>query len=197
MNYLAHILLSGENPLHLVGNFIGDSVKGNDYLEYDDGILTGILLHRQIDSFMDSHPIVTQGMKRLYPNQRKFAGVVIDIFYDYFLCKNWSTYSDIDYSRFVNNTYATLEKHVELMPTMSQFILGKMISSDWLGHYPKIDGINRALIGLSKRTKYDNNMANAVQDLIKYEEEFNAEFNSYFPQIIDHCSSYILKNGKT
>ncbi|MBL4704611.1 MAG: DUF479 domain-containing protein [Flavobacteriales bacterium] len=191
MNYLAHILLSGNNPLHLVGNFMGDSVKGKDYQTYPSEISKGILLHRQIDSFMDQHPIVQKGKLRLHKNQSKFAGVVIDVFYDYFLAKNWAEFSDQDYHEFIQENYRTLENHIHLMPTMSQFILGRMVSSDWLGHYLHSDGINQALSGLSRRTKYPNNMENAVLDLLKYETEFNNEFKLFFPQIVNHCKDFI------
>lgn len=197
MNYLAHIVLSGDNPMHLIGNFIGDAVKGKDYLRYKPAIATGIKLHRQIDSFMDTHPVVMQGKERLYGTSGKFAGVVIDVFYDYFLCKNWEKYGRGEFNEFVQSSYNILQQHVDLMPDISQFILGRMVGSNWLGHYPEIAGIQSALTGLSHRTRYKNNMANSVQDLIRYEVEFNREFNIFFPEIVDHCKTFIRQNGKT
>jgi acyl carrier protein phosphodiesterase len=191
MNYLSHILLSGENPMILVGNFMGDGVKGNDFENYPGDLKKGILLHRQIDSFMDSNPLVMEGKKRLHPTQHKFAGVVIDVFYDYFLAKHWKKYTTHEFEPFISNSYLMLEQHVELMPEISQFILGRMASSNWLIQYKEVQGIDRALTGLSSRTKYPNNMANAAVHLVEFEKEFDQEFLAFFPEMINHCKKFL------
>jgi len=175
----------------LVGNFMGDSVKGNGFENYPSDLKKGLLLHRQIDSFMDSHPLVMTGKKRLHRTQHKFAGVVIDVFYDYFLAKNWKKFSDKNMAAFIDTSYQTLEAHVHLMPEISQFIFGKMSSSNWLIQYQEVKGIDRALAGLSRRTKYPNNMAEASDHLIEFEQEFNEEFLAFFPEMVDHCNKFL------
>ena len=195
MNYLAHLFLSGDNPKHMVGNFMGDSVKGRDYENYDDELRLGILLHRQIDHFMDTHPEVEKGKARLRNHIGKFSGVVMDVFYDHFLALNWHEYSAVNRDDFIQSSYRILEKHVDDMPQITQFIMGRMISNNWLGHYHKEEGIDRALTGLSHRTRYKNNMADSVQFLVKFKQDFDQEFRSYFPEIIDHCNTFIRQNG--
>ena len=93
MNFLAHIYLSGTDEKILVGNFMGDYVKGRDYLKYPEDIRKGLLLHRQIDFYTDNHPIVKNSKKRIESVYRKYSGIIIDIFYDYFLATNWPDYS--------------------------------------------------------------------------------------------------------
>ena len=196
MNYLAHLLLSGNNSSCVIGNFIGDEVKGSAYLRYPPGIAVGIRLHRSIDTFTDSHPIVKLSKKRLQPIHGKFSGVVLDVFYDYFLCKNWDSYCNQDLKSFIEETYCLLQYNRYIMPKISQIILDKMVEDDWIGSYCNIDGIDRALKGLSRRTRYKNSMGEAITELNKYEDLFNEDFNRYFPDIIAHCKTYLQQHGK-
>ncbi len=95
MNFLAHIYLSGNDTDLIIGNFIADGIKGKKYKKFSPGIQKGILLHREIDTFTDAHPIVRQSTKRLHKNYGHYSGIIVDILYDHFLAKNWSRYSDV------------------------------------------------------------------------------------------------------
>jgi acyl carrier protein phosphodiesterase len=91
MNFLAHLHLSGNNPNIMLGNFMGDFVKGKSYRQqYEPEIIKGIELHRSIDEFTDSHPVVTESKNRLRPTYRHYSGVIVDVFYDHFLAANWN-----------------------------------------------------------------------------------------------------------
>ena len=92
MNFLAHIYVSGDNDLVKIGNFMADSIRGHSYDVYPMEIQKGILLHRSIDSFTDMHPIYRQSKHRLHEKYGHYSGVIMDIFYDHFLAKNWKTY---------------------------------------------------------------------------------------------------------
>ena len=93
MNFLAHLYLSGDNEQIIVGNFIGDFVKGRNALQtFDPTIALGIELHRAIDQFTDTHPVVRSSKDRLRPKYRHYAGVIVDIFYDHFLARKWNDY---------------------------------------------------------------------------------------------------------
>lgn len=197
MNYLAHLLLSGNDNELLIGNFIGDAVKGNAFLNYSSRIAMGIKMHRAIDSFTDNHKIVLQGKARLYPRHHKFSGILVDLFYDYFLCKNWLKFSEEPLETFINDKYQILEKNIKFMPPLSQMIFHKMVEDDWLTSYQNVSGISKALNGLSQRTKFENNMRNASSDLLLHENLYNTEFNYFFPQIIDFCNSYKMNHGQT
>lgn len=196
MNYLAHLFLSGSNNDILIGNFIGDAVKGNAYLKYPEPISFGVKMHRAIDSYTDQHEIVLEGKKRLYSNHHKYSGIIVDLFYDYFLCKNWSTYSNQSLKKFISSKYDVLNRNYGLMPHLSQLIFRKMVDDDWLNSYQSVTGISKALNGLSHRTKFKNNMQNAGSDLLQYEELFEKEFNRFFPKLIDFCDSYKKRYGQ-
>ncbi len=97
MNFLAHLYLSGNDEQLMIGNFIADSVKGSSYKNFPDGIKRGILLHRAIDFYSDNHSVFLKSVERLRPNYHKYAGVIVDIFFDHFLAKNWKEYSENPY----------------------------------------------------------------------------------------------------
>ena len=89
MNFLAHIYLSGDNDLIKIGNFMADGIRGKHYEYLPAEVQKGIVLHRAIDTYTDSHPIFRQSTKRLHHRYHHYAGVIVDVFYDHFLAKNW------------------------------------------------------------------------------------------------------------
>src|SRR6185312_17177742 len=95
MNFLAHLYLAGEDNELILGNFIADAVKGHAFDKYPAQVAKGILMHRSIDYFSDTHPVYLQTVHRLAPTYHKFSGVITDMFYDHFLASSWSDYSDI------------------------------------------------------------------------------------------------------
>ena len=115
MNYLAHIYLSGDNKMIKIGNFMADSIRGKSYEVYERDIKRGILLHRAIDSFTDMHPIYRQSKHRLHSKYGHYSGVIMDIFYDHFLAKNWSLYSKTPLEEFTTDFYILLETNYEIL----------------------------------------------------------------------------------
>ena len=120
MNFLAHLYLSQNDTNIMIGNFIADHIRGNHYEEFSKEIQQGIFLHREIDTFTDAHEIVRKSKRRLHERYRHYAGVIIDIFYDYFLAKNWSDYSAIPldvYTDCINDLFSEI---AEDLPVKSQ-----------------------------------------------------------------------------
>ena len=93
MNFLAHVFLSGSDEHLILGNLIADAVKGRQFDNYNINVQKGILLHRYIDKFTDTHPIVKQSKQRLENDYKRYSGIIVDIFYDHFLSANFKTYS--------------------------------------------------------------------------------------------------------
>jgi acyl carrier protein phosphodiesterase len=194
MNFLAHLYLSAGNPTLMVGNFIADFVKGKNALEkFDAEIARGIMLHRAIDEFTDTHAIVTQSKKRLRPKYRHYAGVIVDVFYDHFLAKNWGQYHTAPLADFATNAYGVIESYNTILPADVKHMLPYMIQGNWLVHYAETEGIHRALSGMARRTPYDSKMDEAVLDLTADYNLFHAEFDLFFPALRKHAESFILK----
>src|ERR1051325_10142199 len=100
MNYLAHLFLAEDDPESLLGNLLGDFVKGAKKDDYPDSIRRGIELHRKVDRFTDAHRVVRSSLSLISPARRRFAGVLVDIFYDHLLAKDWQIYSSVPLATF-------------------------------------------------------------------------------------------------
>lgn len=184
MNILAHLYLSKSNKNILIGNFIADAVKGKSYKKFSKEIQVGILLHRHIDTYTDTHPIVKKSMRRLNPRYRHYNGVIIDILYDHFLAKNWHNYSEIPLDIYAKNTYNFLNKNINLFPERIQYMLPFMIQYNWLETYATLEGIERVLIGMNKRTKEVSQMHLAIHDLKEFYTKFEEDFTLFFKELI-------------
>ncbi len=184
MNFLAHIYLSGNDNELIIGNFIADGIKGKKYKKFSSGIQKGILLHREIDTFTDAHPIVRQSTKRLHKNYGHYSGIIVDILYDHFLAKNWSRYSDIPLNVFVENFYQLLRDSFDLLPSRIQKMMPYMIADNWLLSYATIDGISKILFQMNYRTQNKSKMNLAVGELEEYYNEFETEFTTFFDELL-------------
>ncbi|MGD1840209.1 MAG: ACP phosphodiesterase [Thermonemataceae bacterium] len=185
MNLLAHIYLSGASEKIAIGNFIADSVKGKKYLKYEEKIAKGILLHRAIDTFTDKHPVVMRSTKRLYATQKRYAPVVVDIFYDHFLAKDWYKFHATPLQEFTSDFYEVLQQYYTILPKRVQDFLPYMIREDWLYNYSNLEGIARVLDGMANRVKFKSNMDKAIIDLKRNYQLFQEDFDVFFPEIID------------
>ena len=189
MNFLAHIYLSAENDQIKIGNFIADSIKGNSFDHFPSLIQQGILIHRKIDSFTDSHPIVKISKRRLHPRYRHYDGVIIDILYDHFLAKYWSNYSDIPLEQYASSFYKLLENNMDILPERVQHMYPFMKEGNWLYNYRTFDGIEKVLNGVDKRTQNKSQMNLAIQDLQIHYTELKEDFTSFFEDLIAYSTT--------
>jgi acyl carrier protein phosphodiesterase len=195
MNFLAHLYLSGNNDKVKVGNFIGDFVKGKNLAErFDADLAKGIALHREIDWFTDTHATVKQSKNRLRPKYRHYSGVIVDIFYDHFLAKGWDRFSDRRLPDFADDCYAVIQKHNSILPEEVKYMMPYMISGNWLLNYSQLQGIQRALSGMARRTRFESKMEEAVVDLEKNYSDFKNEFEAFFPELIANCRTWMENN---
>lgn len=193
MNFLAHIYLSGNNESVTIGNFIADGIRGKKYQKFPEEIQTGILLHRQIDTFTDAHKTVRESTKRLHKNYGHYAGVIVDILYDHFLAKNWSNYSDIPLDAYVDTFYDSLQDNFEVLPSRIQKMMPYMIADNWLLSYATIEGISKVLVGMNKRTENRSKMNLAVNELQEFYDEFEDEFTRFFEELIQFSNKKLIE----
>ncbi|MFC4721669.1 ACP phosphodiesterase [Geojedonia litorea] len=196
MNFLAHIYLSGDNDLITLGNFIADGIRGKSYKKYPVDVQKGILLHREIDTFTDAHPIVRQSTKRLHKNYSHYSGVIVDILYDHFLAKNWKNYSEVPLANYVEEFYEMMEVNFEMLPARIQKLLPFMMTDNWLLSYSKIEGIQRVLNGMNRRTKHVSKMNEATAELKKFYIEFENEFTSFFEELMAFSKQKLIEIHK-
>jgi acyl carrier protein phosphodiesterase len=192
MNFLAHIYLSDNNDLIKIGNFMADGIRGKHYNHLPPDIQKGIILHRAIDTYTDVHPVFRQSTKRLHERYHHYSGVIVDVFYDHFLAKNWATYSDEKLDAFVARFYQSLRDHYELLTEKTQHLMPYMIEYNWLVNYQYKEGIARILFQMDQRTKNNSKMQYSIEELELFYAEFEAEFTLFFPDLIAHVNQKLL-----
>ena len=192
MNFLAHIYLSGDNDLIKIGNFMADGIRGKHFENYPLEIQKGIVLHRAIDTFTDAHPIFRQSTKKLHEKYHHYAGVIVDVFYDHFLAKNWIQYSDENLDDFVDRFYQSLQANNSNLSERTKALMPYMIKYNWLVSYQTIEGINQILTQMDQRTKNESKMRFATDELLQFYSEFETEFTEFFKEIILFSKNKIM-----
>lgn len=189
MNFLAHLYLSGDNKQIMVGNFMADAVKGKMVNNYTGGVKTGILMHRWIDNFMDTHEIPAKGKARLHSTYRHYSGVVNDVFYDHFLARYWSLYSTTPLWRYSVYCYFVLMTNWFLLPESVRAFLPNLIMKRRLTAYATLDGIADSLDIMSRTSSLPNKTDEAMKILQDNYEYYREEFNTFFVEIIKKIQS--------
>ncbi len=184
MNFLAHTYLSGESEFITIGNFIGDWVKGSAFRQYPLEIQKGILLHRCIDSYTDHHPTFRRSKQRLSGEFKKYSGIVIDIFYDHFLAKDWNLFSQVSLERFADRLNDILERHQYLLtPEMTEFIVHFM-NHRRIESYATLEGIEGVLRAMACKRSLPDKTDYAIDNLKTYYDGYGKDFCSYFTHLI-------------
>lgn len=184
MNFLAHIYLSRENELLTIGNFAADGIRGKRFTKYPEAMQAGIVLHRFIDSFTDAHPKFRQSTKRLHTAYGHYSGVIVDIFYDHFLAKNWKQYSEIPLDEYIQDFYKSLNNNIGILPERFQKLTPFMIEDNWLLSYASVEGIQKVLNGMNRRTNGRSKMNEATKELELFYSEFETDFTNFFEELI-------------
>jgi acyl carrier protein phosphodiesterase len=189
MNYLAHLFLADDTPESLLGNLLGDFMKGVVKEQFSNSIQQGIELHRKIDSYTDSHPVVRNAKHLISLERRRYAGVLLDVFYDHFLAKYWRNYSSITLKDFSQKVYNILWENQSILPDKLRLAVPKIIEQDWFNSYQEISGIELALNRLARRAKKGNALAGGVEDLKAHYQEIDYSFKNFFPDLIIYVKS--------
>ena len=189
MNYLAHLYLSGKSEKILVGNFIGDFVKGNRYRNYPDGIAKGILLHRHIDSFTDQHINHREGKLPFKKEFGHYSGIVVDFVYDHFLAKNWNQYSEISLHWFAKWSHSVLLSHFKHLPLRVQGFLPFLIQNRRLESYASVEGIIQALHIMGKYSTLPKKPEEAKSILLENYQELEQNFKTFMAELIQYVKT--------
>jgi acyl carrier protein phosphodiesterase len=189
MNYLAHLYLSGDSDEIKLGNFIGDFVKGNKYLNYPEMVSYGIRMHRSIDSFTDGHADVRECNKILKPGFGRHSGIVSDIFFDHFLASNFHEYSAYSLRQFSKKAHSVFISNFGLLPLRVKQFLPFLIQHRRLESYALRETMFHVLEIMSRRTSLPSNSQWAFEILNQEYEQFEALFRSFFNEMIGFVES--------
>lgn len=193
MNWLAHVFLSEPSVEFQLGNLLADVVRGPQREAMSADFVRGTVSHKAIDAFTDAHPLVKRSRGRISSEHRRFSGVLIDVFYDYYLARDWQRYSTIALDAYTAAFYANAEPHARELPPDARTMLERIIRHDLLGSYARVDGVAAALRRissyLSSRWNRQFDLDRGVRDLRAHEVELAADFHEFFPLLQAHVRS--------
>lgn len=162
---------------------MADGVRGKQYENFSSEIQKGILLHRAIDTFTDAHPVFRQSTKKLHSRYHHYAGVIVDMYYDHFLAKNWSDYHNESLALYSEKFYQSLLDNHSILTSKAQHLLPYMMEYNWLVNYQSVSGIERILNQMDHRTKNQSLMRFAAEELVAHYDEFEAEFSIFYKEV--------------
>lgn len=193
MNWLAHVFLSERDVEFRLGNLLADVVRGAERASMSANFVRGAACHKAIDAYTDAHPIVRRSRGRVAGEYRRYSGVLVDVFYDYFLATRWDRYSPIALDTFTSGFYADVQSHPIALPAAARTMLERIMRLDLLGSYRRVDGVERALrrisTYLSSRWHKPFTLEQGVRDLLAHEAGFAADFDEFFPLLRAHVST--------
>lgn len=192
MNYLAHLLIAGEDPALRLGGMLGDFVKGRLPGTLPADVARGVALHRKIDTFADAHPAFRMSRSRVSEGRRRYSGIMIDMFYDHLLAAAWTDWCCEPLEYFADEAYSLMEASPELLPERLGRILPAMRGRNWLVSYRDLDAISAALDGMAvHRLRQPNNLAGAGAELKAHYADFDADFRAFFPDAMEFAQQWI------
>lgn len=188
MNYLAHLHLGGQRPGQLLGSLYGDFVKGRLQGQFAPEVEAAIQLHRRIDVFTDRHPLVDAALARFSLTRRRYAGIVLDVFFDHCLARDWDLYADRPLELFTSDVYRVLSSERQLPERLAR-IAPYMVADDWLGSYREFEVLEQVLRGIARRLTRPEELAGAMQELRALYEPLSEDFRLFYPQLQDFAQS--------
>ena len=190
MNFLAHLRLGPHEPQPALGGLLGDFVKGPvAAIELPDAVRKGIWLHRSIDAFTDRHPVVARSKARVTDERRRYAGIMVDMFYDHLLARHWNHFTDQSLTAFTGRMYNAVLAQQALMPERARRVLVRMAEEDWLCSYAELDNLHMALNNMARRLRPGNRLPGAVDELEREYGRFEADFLAFMPEVIDFAAA--------
>ncbi len=190
MNFLAHALLAGDSPALIVGGVVGDWIKGTlpGVLPHD--LAKGVALHRAIDEFAESHPAFCRSRRRVSSQRRRYAGVLVDVFYDHLLAKYWTEIHHRPLDEYCDEVYRHIQDRLPDLPTSSHPALNMMAQQDWLSSYTHIEEIADVLSRMSRRARQPNPLVNGEHEFLANVEGFTTDFYEWFDDAKVFCEQW-------
>ena len=191
MNWLAHLNLSEPTVEFRLGNVIADFVKGEARLALPAQVKRGTDCHLLIDAYTDAHPVFQRSRQRISRPNRKFASILIDIFYDHFLSVHWADHSAQPREVFIANVYRDFLAYTEQQVPQARSFVEHMVQGDWLNEYISVEGIRRTLTRVSGRLGRPGLLTPMAEELTANYAGLDADFAEFYPQLREH----VLANG--
>ncbi len=180
----------------MVGGVLGDFFKGPLPGALPHALAQGVRLHRAIDVYTDQHPCFITSRHRISPSRRRYGGIMIDLFYDHFLARQWHRYSPRPLPDYTRAFYGCTSAFTPWLPADLQSMLERMRRHDWLGSYRESAAIGCALDNIAQhRIRRENPLLGAGEELLAHYDAFEADFLAFFPDLIGFAENQKSEMG--
>lgn len=163
---------------------MGDFKPDINAVQLPETVLLGIKNHRFVDKTTDSQAIVKQLKTAFSAKRRRYAGIILDIGFDYFLIKHWQQFEPQAFTAFETSCYEGLLQHLDLMPDRMCYVVENMANYRWLSHYETLDGVGDSIDQVGKRMRFKNQLAGGVEELHNNYINIEQAFLQLFPILI-------------
>lgn len=185
LNYLVHLYLADPDPLCRLGNLVGDFVKGPLDDRWQDPLRRGLRQHRLVDVFAQDHPAFRRSRQRLDPAFGLCRGILVDVFYDHFLARNWQRHHELPLADFAAGVYRDIERYLPLLPEGFQEVAPRMISHDWLTSYRRPEAVGRALERLGRRLRRPRDLGAGLTEMLRHASALEADCEEFLANARD------------
>lgn len=196
MNYLAHLLLARHSDDAMLGALLGDFVGTAGLDRYRPEVQREILLHRKIDSFTDHHPAVRAARSHFPEGRRRYAGILLDVYFDHLIARSWARHDAQDLDAFTAHFYRVLLAQLPLLPDRLQAIAPHMARHDWLGAYRDRDSVDFAVERIATRlSRNGDKLVACVAVLREHEPAVEQRFEEFFPDLVAYVAGLRAAGG--
>lgn len=188
MNHLAHVLLAGPRAHARLGAMLGDFWRGAADPDWPRDVEAGVRLHRKMDVYTDSHPVVAEARRLFEPPLRRYAGILLDVHFDHVLARDWTTHADQPLAALSADVLAQLAANAAWLPENLNRFAGYMQRHGLFGAYARRDVIGQVLAGIGARLRHENPLAEAAATLWRHAAALDEAFARFFPDLRGECA---------
>ncbi|WP_263771761.1 acyl carrier protein phosphodiesterase [Propionivibrio soli] len=191
MNFLAHAFLAGDDAAYRAGGVIGDFIKGPLPAGLPEDLAAGVALHRALDSYADRHPAFIASRTRITPERRRVGGVLVDLFYDHLLARDWARHGVGPLAAYAADVYATLDAYADFLPEAAREVAQLMRQHDWLVSYGRVEAVARTIDRMARyRLRQPNHLGGGIEEFLADAEGFAADFRTFLPDASRFCAEW-------
>ncbi|WP_341502550.1 ACP phosphodiesterase [Gallaecimonas sp. GXIMD4217] len=185
MNFLAHLHIADHCHSSLLGNLLGDFVKGDPHRQLAPDVASGVMLHRFVDSYSDHHAIMTEAKALFEGRARRFAPIALDLFWDHCLARRWHEFHSLSLDEFCRQAQRRVRlEHVGPLPERYLLVTGNMWRNRWLESYLELANIELALQRMSLRSPRMAELAGCFPYLAAHYRRLEELFGHLYPDVL-------------
>ena len=187
MNFLAHFQLAWPDDGLIAGALEGDYYKGPLRGELPARIEQGVKLHRAIDAYTDSHPIIVNLRTEFPDHLRRYAGIIVDIAFDHYLTTYWAQFGYESLQDFNRSIYFSLDKQEALLSAGSRRMIKRLVDYDILNAYHRWDAVPATVSRVGERFKRGNPLQETHAAIAPLRPQLEQAFLNFYPELQNFC----------